>query len=95
MDSAAIDIIGNEEEANLAALKMARGGDLVLILADHVARAWKQIIYFEPDADVVASAPSSKTVDIPDEFFGAFHFDEDMELIRDERGVRIARETED
>lgn len=95
VDSDAIDIIESEEEANLAALKMARGGDLVLILADHVSRSWKQIIYFEPDKDVVASAPSSKTVDIPDEFFGDFQFDEDMELIRDERGVRIARETED
>jgi cyanophycin synthetase len=95
VDSDAIDIIENEEEANLAALKMAHGGDLLLILADHVARSWKQIIYFEPDADVVASAPSGKTVDIPEEFFGDFHFDEEMELIRDERGVRIARESED
>jgi cyanophycin synthetase len=74
---------------------MARGGDLLLILADHVARSWKQIIYFEPDEDVVASAPSGKTVDVPEEFFGDFHFDEDLELIRDERGVRIARESED
>lgn len=95
VDGDAIDIIENEEDANLAALKMARGGDLLLILADHVARSWKQIIYFEPDEDVVASAPSGKTVDVPEEFFGDFHFDEDLELIRDERGVRIARESED
>jgi cyanophycin synthetase len=39
--------------------------------------------------------PAITTVEIPQEFLGEFHFDEDMELIRDERGVRIAREAED
>ncbi len=90
-----IEIIESEEEANTAALSMARSGDLLLLLADNVARSWKQIIYFEPDEDVVASAPTGKSVDIPAEFFGDFSFDEDLELIRDERGVRIARESED
>jgi cyanophycin synthetase len=95
VDPDAIGIYESEEEANLAALRMARGGDLLLILADQVARTWKQIIYFEPDEEVVASAPQSKAVEIPEEFLGDFHFDEDLELIRDERGVRIARESED
>ena len=67
----------------------------MLVLGDNVKRAWKQIIYFEPDEEVVASAPQSKAVEIPEEFLGDFHFDEDLELIRDERGVRLARESND
>ena len=95
VDPDTIEIVEGEQEANQAALGMARSGDLLLLLADNVARSWKQIIYFEPDEDVVASAPAHKPVDIPAEFFGDFSFDEDLELIRDERGVRIAREAED
>lgn len=95
VDPADIEIIEHEEEANAAAMGMARSGDLVLLLADNVARSWKQVIYFEPGEDVVASAPDGKAMDIPAEFFGDFSYDDELELIRDERGVRIARESED
>ncbi len=93
--SDAIEIIETEEEANNAALSMAAGGDLVLVLADNVARSWKQIIYFEPDAEVLAYAPKANALEMPEEFLGDFAYDPDLELIRDERGVRIARESED
>ena len=95
VDEGAIEIIEEEEAANEAALRMARGGDLVLVLADHVARSWKQIIYFEPGEDVMSEARPAKAVEIPQEFLGEFEIDDDVELIRDERGVRIARETDD
>ena len=65
------------------------------LLADNVARSWKQIIYFQPGDEVVSESTTSGAVDIPEEFLGEFEFREDMELIRDERGVRIARESED
>ena len=74
---------------------MARAGDLVLTLADNVARTWKQIIYFKPGADVISDAPQTKHIEVPQEFLGHFEFDAELELIRDERGVRIAREAED
>ena len=90
-----IQIIENEEEANLAALEMARGGDLVLVLADNVTRSWKQIIYFQPGEDVGSAQPDRPHIDIPEDMIGGFSFDEDLELIRDERGVRIARESDD
>ena len=90
-----IEIIEREEAANQHALELARGGDLVLVLADNVTRSWKQIIYFQPGDDVVSDAPERGAVDIPEEFFGDFSLDEDLELIRDERGVRIARESDD
>jgi cyanophycin synthetase len=95
VDDSCIEIIEDEEEANNAALNMARAGDLLLLLADHVARSWKQIIYFEPGEEVAMDATPRKAIEVPQEFLGQFDFDEDMELIRDERGVRIARETED
>jgi cyanophycin synthetase len=95
VDPDSIEIFEGEEEANNAALSMARSGDLLLLLADNVARSWKQIIYFEPDADVVASTPGTKAMEVPEEFFGDFSYDEELQLIRDERGVRIARESED
>jgi cyanophycin synthetase len=91
----AIEIVETEEPANTAALEMARAGDLLLVLADNVARTWKQIIYFKPGAEVVASPTKTKAVELPEELLGGFELAPDMELIRDERGVRIARDAED
>ena len=93
--SDAIEVITDEQEATTRGLELAGSGDLVLVLGDKVKRAWKQIIYFKPGEDVLADAPPATAIEIPQEFFGEFEFDEDMELIRDERGVRIAREAED
>ena len=90
-----IEIIEQEEKANQTALEMARGGDLLLILADQVTRSWKQIIYFQPGDEVVSEQGERPAIDIPEEFIGSFSFSEDLELIRDERGVRIARESND
>lgn len=95
VDDSCIEIIEDEEAANNAVLIKARAGDLLLILADHVARTWKQIIYFEPGEEVAADAQPRKSIEVPQEFLGEFDFNEDLELIRDERGVRIAREAED
>ncbi|MEM1434538.1 MAG: cyanophycin synthetase [Pseudomonadota bacterium] len=90
-----IEIVEEEEAANETALSMARGGDLVLVLADNVARSWKQVIYFKPGEDVVHEAKPATVVEIPQEFVGEFKIDDNMELIRDERGVRLAREVDD
>jgi cyanophycin synthetase len=50
----AITMIIDEQQAIEGALRMARAGDLVLIFADALARGWKQIVNFRPDADTVA-----------------------------------------
>jgi cyanophycin synthetase len=57
---------------NLAALEMARGGDLVLILADNVTRSWKQIIYFQPGEDVVSESLGAPVIEMPEEFSAIF-----------------------
>jgi cyanophycin synthetase len=98
VQEAQISVIGDEQEANLAALESAAAGDLVLILGDNIKRSWKQIIYFKTDDDGVAEksepTPSAASVAAAEDA-EEFRLDADMELVRDERGVRIARETED
>ena len=89
-----IEVVPDEQEATLRALEMAEPGDLVLILGDNTTRAWKQIIYFNSGAH--ATEPGKKktvAVDLPDG--DEFELDEDLEIISDERGVRIAREEGD
>jgi cyanophycin synthetase len=92
-----ITVIADEQRSVDAALRMARAGDLLLIFGDSIARTWKQIIHFQPAGsgrtpqapaaagvkmDVVTPAPGAE---LPD----AEH------LIRDARGVRLAREADD
>jgi len=89
-----IEVIPDEQEANTRALEMAETGDLILILGDNTTRTWKQIIYFNSGARV--SEPGKKataTIDLPN--MGGFELDDDLEIISDERGVRIAREEGD
>ena len=85
-----IEVIPDEQEATMHALEMAGHGDLVLILGDNVKRTWKQIIYFKSGAKVSTTGSSTPaTIDLPD--VDGFSLDEDIEIVSDERGVRIAR----
>ncbi|CAN5268018.1 cyanophycin synthetase [soil metagenome] len=88
-----VEVIVDEQEATHAALQNARPGDLVLVLADAFKRSWKQIVHFDPEADLEASA--KKQVLKLDLESDTFSFDESLELISDERGVRIPREPGD
>ena len=90
----AIEVIPDEQEATRRALEMADSGDLVLVLGDDVKRTWKQIIYFNSGAhaeDTGAKVPVAIKLPETDDFT----FDDDVEIISDERGVRIAREEND
>jgi cyanophycin synthetase len=89
-----IEVVPDEQESNLRALEMARPGDLILILGDNVRRAWKQIIYFNSGSgvDSVGKSPNTPS-DLPD--VSGFELGDDLEIISDERGVRIAREEGD
>jgi cyanophycin synthetase len=91
----AIEIIPDEVLAVDAALECAKDGDLLMLFVDNVSRCWKQVIHFEghrtdvPHADVVKPVHSFVEVD-PE----AFQLDSGVRLVRDERGVRVAREEE-
>jgi len=89
-----IEVIPDEQEATAKALEMAEAGDLVLLLADAIKRSWKQIIYFNAAARAEESASKATTsAELPQT--DEFSLDEELELISDERGVRIAREAGD
>jgi cyanophycin synthetase len=91
----AIEVIPEEPAAVQRALEMARAGDLLLVFADRVTRSWKQVIRFQPEGvegtAVEAPGPAAPepfpvpTLDLPN----------GEALVRDERGVRLAREEED
>jgi cyanophycin synthetase len=90
----AIEVVPDEQEATSRALEMANSGDFVLVLGDNVKRTWKQIIYFNSGAhaeEVGTKAPVA--IDLPET--DDFSFSADIEIISDERGVRIAREEAD
>jgi cyanophycin synthetase len=89
-----IDVVPDEQEANTRALEMAETGDLVLMLGDNVKRTWKQIIYFNSGSRVDNGGKNSAApIDLPE--FAGFDLADDLEIISDERGVRIAREEGD
>jgi cyanophycin synthetase len=89
-----IEVIPDEQEATTKALEIAAPGDLVLVLTDEIKRTWKQIIYFNAGnraVETVSKAPVA--IELPEG--NQFSIDDDMEIISDERGVRIAREAGD
>ncbi len=94
VDLAAIEVIPDEREATARALELAAPGDLVLVLGDNVKRSWKQIIYFNSGARSEEGAPKAASpISLP--ATPEFQFDDEIEIISDERGVRIAREEGD
>lgn len=91
-----IQQIPDEQQAVDAALAMARQGDLVLIFGDEITRTWKQIIQFRAEGSVRPvtaehAIPRVAAVTEAPEPVSA----EMSNLVRDERGVRLARELDD
>ena len=96
--TSAVPRLRTPEEAHLRALTLAEPGDLVLLFADALTRTWKQVINFKPDTapvrapDRVRAAVPLPVPDLPAVEVPSLNGDA---LVRDERGVRLARETED
>ena len=93
--AAQLQVIVDEQQAIDAALKLAQPGDLLVIFGDNITRAWKQIIYFQggdPTAATAATAPAARPprrAEVVETQLGG------GAVIVDERGVRLARETDD
>jgi cyanophycin synthetase len=91
-----VEIISNEPAAVSAALEMASEGDLLVIFGDDIDRCWKQIAGYEPeDTNGGEAKPETLVQSFVEEDPEAFMLDPGAELIRDDRGVRIARIDED
>lgn len=94
--TSAISVIPDEQEAIDAALRMGQPGDLLLVFADALVRSWKQIIKFRPEGMPAApDRPKSVDVPLPSAPVGELAFVGMEGMVRDERGVRFARESED
>jgi cyanophycin synthetase len=96
IDDSRIELIPSEVEAVDAALAMAREGDLVVIFGDNIKRCWKQVAQYNVDEGDAREASE----ELPAHGFvqadpDAFRLEPGAELIRDERGVRIARVDEE
>ncbi|WP_171117962.1 cyanophycin synthetase [Ruegeria sp. HKCCA5463] len=90
VDDASITVIPDEVEAVNAGLQQAVPGDLLVIFGDDTTRCWKQIIYFSSDGATPDAEAAPKTTAVDTSFEDMF--ENDQNLIRDERGVRLARE---
>ena len=90
----AISIIADEQEAIDAALRMGKPGDLILIFADALTRSWKQIIKFRPEGAPAAAVARAEPAVIEPAIEERAIVEMDG-LVRDERGIRFAREAED
>ena len=88
--------IPDEQAAIDHALRMARAGDLVLIFGDSLQRSWDQITSFRPDG---SEAPLRTTGEFPVASVAPTRQPrvslDGATLVRDERGVRLARESDD
>jgi len=96
IDDQSIQVIPAETEAVKASLQIAREGDLVVIFGDNIERCWKQVAGHqvedvESEGFEVENSVQSFVKEDPE----AFTLEPGAELIRDERGVRIARIDED
>ena len=96
VSAAQLQVIVDEQQAIDAALKLAQPGDLLVIFGDNITRSWKQIIYFQgggdptaPGAPAVPAARPPRRAEVVETQLGG------SAVIVDERGVRLARETDD
>ncbi len=115
-----ITMIVDEVQAIDAALRMGQPGDLLVLFADAIARGWKQIVSFCPDAGESASVvptvraarvvPRASVLEespaddahpakasvlrcVPQTTWSLAN--EELTLLRDERGVMLARSASD
>jgi cyanophycin synthetase len=95
IDASKVEVVPDEVLAVDGALDMAAEGDLIVLFVDNVRRCWNQVIHYEGQGARAVSSETAKPVHSfveadPD----AFSFDSNVRLVRDERGVRVAREEE-
>lgn len=86
-----IEVIQDEAEATARALESAAPGDLLLLFGDNITRTWKQITGFQSGSGKPVAPVDSTPVHLPPQELPQAALGSGEELIRDERGVRLAR----
>jgi len=96
IEDGAIELIPDEATSVAHVLEIAQEGDLVVIFADDVRRSWGQVIQHEGDNVATGNSEDVKPANsFVEEDPEAFSLDPGARLVRDERGVRLAREEEE
>jgi cyanophycin synthetase len=91
-----ISVIPEEVRSVDAALRRARTGDLLLIFGDQITRTWKQIVNFHSEGALrPVTAEYAVPRPVPTEPAIELAVSDLSSLVRDERGVRLARESDD
>ncbi|MEM7167020.1 MAG: cyanophycin synthetase [Planctomycetota bacterium] len=93
VDGSAITVIPDEVEAVNNALNRADVGDLILIFGDDIQRCWNQISEFDSEAIGGGEKGAAPTA-LPD-LTALAESATPGSLIRDDRGVRVARDSDD
>jgi cyanophycin synthetase len=91
----AVLVVPDEQEAVDRALRMGEPHDLLLVFGDKISRCWKQISKFSPGAADARDEPAGTRTPAEPLDVAQPEWDEGRKVIRDERGVRLAREAED
>jgi cyanophycin synthetase len=92
-----IEVVPDETQAIDHALRQSEPGDLLVVFGDEITRSWKQIIQFSAGDTGDGAADSSEAraavarAAPPPEI----SLDESVAWIRDQRGVRLAKEEAD
>jgi cyanophycin synthetase len=95
VDASTIEIVPDEVLSVEKALDMAQEGDLVVMFADDISRSWNQVIHYEGDGSIVSGSKDTKAANsFVEEDPQAFSLEAGARLIKDERGVRLARDEE-
>ncbi|MDF1801152.1 MAG: cyanophycin synthetase, partial [Planctomycetota bacterium] len=91
---AQIELIPDEVAATARGLELAQVGDLLMVFGDNIERTWGQITsYHSTEEPAKELTPANKEEPAPT-LVAQFKFDGDEELIRDARGVRLAKVVE-
>lgn len=90
-----VEVVPEEVEALERALRHARPGDLLLCFIDQISRSWSQVAQFRPELPTSpkprgSGSHTAPMPDVPEPAVGLLEA-----VIRDERGVRLAREQDD
>ncbi|MDP6937817.1 MAG: cyanophycin synthetase [Planctomycetota bacterium] len=93
VDSKLIEIIPKESDAVNRALALGEPGDLLLIFGDAIERCWEQITGFQSEGGEEQPAASPVPA-LPRQLLTDSALGVGEELVRDERGVRLARRQE-
>ena len=84
-----ITVFAEETPAITHALETANEGDLLVITADDLTAAWKQIINWNSDVKPKKETIPGTKVFVP-ERAKRYELEEDEVLVTDDRGVRIS-----